>query len=196
MKKTFLALAVNITLSVPLATSAFAATLPPFTDCFAPNAGLKVKYDTGIHGIVGDARTFSGADAVYTISDKSYTQCFCPEVGNGIQTNWFKVSDLTQNEVQTFVNQGWILVLDGSIWGLEKAPYLAMNKGYTCHSVGGSSTVSNTEVSKSNDFGNGTGGGEILGVATTGSIANITALVTLGIGLVLGGISIKKFRNQ
>lgn len=196
MKKIILALAANITLSVPFANSAFAVTLPPFTDCFDPNAGLKVKYETGIHGIVGDSRTFRGRDAVYTISDKSYTQCFCPEVGNGIQTNWFKVSDLTQNEVQSFINQGWILVLDGSIWGLEKAPYLAMNKGYTCNAVGGISTVSNTEVSKNNDFGNGTGGGEILGVATTGNITNIVALITLGLGLILGGLSIKKSRNQ
>lgn len=187
MKKTFLALAANIALTIPFSTTAFAVTIPPFTDCFAPGGTLKVSYDSGTHGIVGDSRTFTGTDKVFTISDKSLTQCYCPPEGNGIQTNWFKVSELSQGEVASLQNQGWTLVLDGSIWGLEKAPYLAMNKGYTCHSVGGSSTVSSTEISKTTDFGNGIGGGEILGVATTGNIKNILAALILGLGLVTVG---------
>jgi len=187
MKKTFLALAVNIALTVPFSTAAFAVTIPPFTDCASPSGALKVSYDTGIHGIAGDSRTFSGSDKVFTISDKSLTQCYCPLEGNGIQTNWFKVSDLSESEVQSLQNQGWTLVLDGSIWGLEKAPYLALNKGYTCHSVGGSSTITNTEISKTTNFGNGIGGGEVLGVATTGNIKNILVSLILGFGLISVG---------
>lgn len=191
MKKTFLALAANITLTIPLSTAAYAITIPPFTDCVAPSGTVKASYDNGTHGIVGNSGIFTGSDKVYTISDKSLTQCFCPNNGDGIQTNWFKVSNLTENEIDSLKNQGWILVLDGSIWGLEKAPYLAKNHSFNCK--GG---VGGTEISKtySIDYGDGTGGGEILGLATTGTAKNILALTMLGLGFIIGGFSLKKIK--
>ena len=193
MKKTFLALAANITLTIPLSTAAYAVTIPPFTNCVAPSGTLKASYDNGTHGIIGNTGIFTGSDKVYTISDKSLTQCFCPNSGDGIQTDWFKVSDLTEGEINSLKNQGWTLVLDGSIWGLEKAPYLAKNHTFNCK--GG---VGGTEITKTftTDYGNGIGGGEILGLATTGTTKNIFALSLLGLGLIIGGLSLKKIKSS
>lgn len=190
MKKLILASAVNVAFFTLLSRTALAVTIPPFTDCTSPNGTLKVSYDNGTHGIVGDSGIFTGSDKVYTISDKSLTQCFCPPDGNGIQTDWFKADDLTTNEVQSLQNQGWILILDGSAWGLDKSPYLAKNKTFSCNN---GARVGGIEITKTNESA-GVGGSvlgistpSVLGIAATGNTKTVTALVIIGVIFVIVG---------
>jgi hypothetical protein len=98
-------------------------------------------------------------------------QCFCSIDGNGIQTNWWKVSSISQDQIEELKKQGWVFVGNGADWGLEQGPYLAKNQDYSCKSsgnTGGSSTTNN-----------GTGGitlgtsaennPQVLGLAATGT---------------------------
>src|SRR5438105_1101896 len=87
---------------------AFAYQVPQFPSCANPQGTLKVNYDSGTHGIAGKTDSFSGKDSVYTISPEALTQCFCSTNGQGIQTNWWKVSSLTESEINLLKSQGWI----------------------------------------------------------------------------------------
>lgn len=169
---------ISIILLVSLTYSVLAIEAPTFPSCLNPQGTLKVKYGSGVHGIVGDTREFRGSDAVYTVSNGRLFQCFCPDTGSeGIQTNWWKVASLSQTEINDFTRQGWILVEDGSLWGLDKDPYLAKNVKYICKGLGG------------------IGGGEVLGLASTGSIDSIiyeSFLVSIGLGLLLVWLLLRK----
>ncbi len=110
--------------------------VPDFPSCTSPTGTLKVSYSDGIHGIVGNSGTFTGSDAVYIVGDSNLTQCFCAADGSGIQTNWWKIGSLSQDQFNTLQSQGWIYIPTGLPWGLEDAPYFAQNTNYSC---GGSS---------------------------------------------------------
>lgn len=161
-----------------LVSRVLAIDAPIFPSCLNPQGTLKVKYESGVHGIVGDTREFRGSDAVYTISADTLFQCFCPQTDSeGIQTNWWKVLSLSQTEINDFTKQGWILIEDGSLWGLDKAPYLAKNGKYICRGIGG------------------IGGGEVLGLATTGSIDSLIYegfLISIGVCLFLIWLLLRK----
>jgi hypothetical protein len=110
----------------------YAATTPDFPSCSNPQGSLKVSYPDGVHGIPGSGSTYTGSDSVYTVSPSALTQCFCSIEGAGIQTNWWKIGSLSQEDIDYLKNLGWVYIPDGSIWGLEAASYMAFNSNYNC----------------------------------------------------------------
>lgn len=138
---------------------------PNFPTCQNPQGAIKAQYNEGNHGIVGDSATYTGKDTVYQINADTFLQCFCSPNGQGIQTNWWKVSSLNQEEIQILKNSGWIYIPNGSLWGLENAPYLTKNFNFSC------SNNNNTE----NNLQGGTGGGSILGVSATGDVLGLAS---------------------
>jgi len=173
-----------------------AQTPPDFPACSNPQGTLKVKYDSGVHGIPGDPNSYTGSDAVYTVDADRTQQCFCSDSGNGIQTNWWRIGSLTQDEIDTLVNLGWHFIPDGSLWGLDLEPYMALNSTYAC---GGGSTTSTTTSSGSSST-QGTvlaaaatsQGGSVLGLADTGDIITLYGLSVLGFASIILGTLLQK----
>jgi hypothetical protein len=118
-----------------LATPAKAVNIPDFPSCSSPRGTVRVSYDSGIHGIPGDAGRYEGSDIVYTVSDSQLVQCFCAASKSGIQTNWWKISSLSADQVSFLKNLGWIYIPSGSAWGLQDSPYMAQNSNINCGDV-------------------------------------------------------------
>lgn len=137
LKTIFLILILYFSLLGGKVPYAKAVVLPGFPICSNPQGTLKVEYNDGTHGIVGDTSEYKGSDKVYTLSDSTLLQCFCAADGNGIQTNWWKVSDLTSEEIEILKRQGWYYVANGALWGLEETAYMAFNSSYSCKESGG-----------------------------------------------------------
>lgn len=150
------------------APSAFAVTPPDFPVCSAPTGSIRVQHDNGTHGVIGNSAEFKGKDTVYNVNDNQVLQCLCTDSGDGIQTNWWKIPGLSDSEVQVLKNQGWYYVANGSLWGLDSAPYMAINNSYTC--VGGLG---------------GIGVGDVLSLAATGNKAVFYSLIIVGVGSIL-----------
>lgn len=176
--------AISVSWAVP---RVFAQTVPTFPSCLNPQGTLKVSYSEGTHGIAGSTSIYTGSDTVYRLSDETLIQCFCADDGNGIQTDWWKASTLSENEVQVLKNQGWVYVPNGALWGLTADPYLTKNSDYSCGSGGPSFAEASTYAEASADKSAGEGGiggggnvlggeldlGSILGLATTGSTGKL-----------------------
>ncbi|MBP9669944.1 hypothetical protein KBD75_00935 [Candidatus Woesebacteria bacterium] len=188
MKKSLFSI-FNILVLLFHATPVIAVSTPSFPSCANPQGNVKVSYTDGTHGIVGSGATYTGRDTVYTLSDDTVTQCFCGADGNGIQTNWWKASSLTEDQVNILKSEGWVYIPAGNLWGLAEAPYLAKNYTYSClpGSVNGSSTSQD----------NGTGGaydeGDVLGLAATGDSILVYGSAILGLILVI--IGIRRFKQ-
>lgn len=145
---------------------AFAIDIPNFPSCNNPHEYVRVYNATGNHGIVGSNSTYSGSDTVYDIGNSNHYQCYCSDSGQqGIQTNWWKISSLDQNQINQLLGLGWHYVADGSAWGLESGNYLAINSNYSCR---GGEVLG---ISKSM--------GEVLGLAYTGGTSQILSLFGL-----------------
>lgn len=172
---------------------ASAVSDPPLFSCQQPVGSVIAAYEEGTHGIPGDTSTHTGSDYVYKVDDAHVLQCFCPEQGQvGIQSNWWKVLQLSMEEVEYYVKRGWVYVPNGQLWGLDESPYLVKNASYECRGVGGSngsggsSNGSSSTNNSTNDQG-GVGGagavlGEVLGVsvlAATGGVRTIFLLVMI-----------------
>jgi hypothetical protein len=147
---------------------ALAVDVPTFPTCVSPQGSIRAEYQDGVHGIVGSSATYTGKDTVYNISDDMVMQCFCADDGVGIQTNWWKASSLTNEQIDILKSEGWYYVPAGDLWGLEASPYVAKNIAYSCR------------PSSSNPPGTGTGGGEsgggsISGASTQGSVLGLAA---------------------
>lgn len=160
-KSIFLATIVSFVLFLNIFVPySYAAPTPPeFSSCVNPQGTVKADYSSGTHGVPGVTTSYQGSDTVYNISGNALTQCLCTVDGEGIQTNWWKVSSLTSQEIETFKTQGWVFIPDGSAWGLDPVTYLAKNANYSCR---------------------GRGGGDILGLASTGNIMIIYGLILIG----------------
>lgn len=177
----FLANAASVTL---------AAFEPGFPSCVNPSGNVKVKYESGDHAIIGNPYTQSGEDVVYWQGAGSALQCFCPpEHGSGIQTNWWRIGNsLTQSEIDTKINLGWIFVPNGADWGLDPAAYLARNYQYSCNpedpSDGIGGAILPTAASTS-----------VLGLANTGGVATIVLAGTLGGSMFILGL-VSRFTNK
>jgi len=204
MKNLFIKLLLIVILLSVSVKPALAVEMPSFPVCSNPQGTVKVAYESGIHGVPGDSNTYSGKDVVYSINPDLSTQCLCTVNGGGIQTNWWKVSSLDPEQKQILINQGWILIPDGSAWGLEKGEYLAKNISYSC-----GSTTTNT----------GTGGGDglgcathscntttqsvlgsmtkaVLGLANTGNAMFIALVLLSGFALLTSGVVISNKKNK
>jgi len=177
-----------------------AITSPEFPMCSNPVGNLSADYATGTHGIVGNAISFTGADKVYTFANNNALQCFCPENGAGIQTNWWKIENMTESEISELENDGWMYVANGANWGLAQGPYLAKNINFSCSSGsnngdgGSSSSNSGGGSSSSSNSGSGSvlGAGSVLGLATTGSMVKIFEYIAFGFALIATGIVVRK----
>lgn len=133
MKKLSIAILSLIVIFMASATPALAVTTPDFGSCQNPQiAASQINYGSN-HGVIGKTQTYSGKDTIYQLSNGNVTQCLCPDSGTGIQTDWYKVSGISENDIHVLEKQGWTYVVTGSSWGLEDVPYLAKNIDYTCH---------------------------------------------------------------
>lgn len=189
-----LLVAISIFFVFPIITSAvvYAATPPDFPNCVSPKGTVTSSYPSGSFGIAGSTGSFSGSDTVYKLSPDTLTQCFCSVDGAGTQTNWWKVSSLTNTEINELVAQGWIFVPDGSVWGLDQAPYLAKNANYSCKSGGGSGGSSGGSSSSNGGSVQGASTGQVLGLASTGNIALATTLLVGGLVFLSTGLFVAK----
>lgn len=178
-------------------------TTPSFPSCSDPQGDLIVKYEEGIHGIPGDETTHTGTDAVYTVSEEAVAQCYCTVDGDGVQTNWWKVSSLTFDQVEFLKKAGWIYIPDGSVWGLQAAPYMAQNIKFSCGEAGSGEDEGTAHHHHHHSSGEilasaaatvrGTGG-QILGLAATGNFPEI--LISLGLGLFASAAGIFFLRKR
>lgn len=194
MKKIVIVLLTFVSSAVFTPRATFAAEIPPLYTCIAPTGTLKANYSAGIHGIPGDTNTYSGTDKVYTISDDYAMQCFCPEGGTGIQTDWVKATEFSTEEIKIYTNSGWMYIPNGSPWGLQDAPYLAKNSSYACKSSGsgGGSSSSSSSSGVGGASSSNTSGGSVLGLATTGNTPFILSVFLSGIALISSGILLRK----
>lgn len=172
-----------------------------FISCINPAGEIKANYEDGTHGIVGSTNTYVGKDTVYSLSGDALTQCFCSSDGKGIQTNWWKISSLTQNEINGLISQGWHYVPNGALWGLDPAPYLAFNSEYICKSTERPGEFSPTTDIPGPGGSGGQGGsvagistgiGQVLGLASTGNTKFMYVVFSISIFSLLSGLYLKK----
>lgn len=156
------------------AATAKALTIPNFPTCNAPEGIVKVHYPDGVHGIPGSTSEYRGSDTVYKITDDLIMQCYCAPDATGIQSNWWKVSHLSQEEKEYLVRSGWISIPNGALWGLDNAPYMVKNVDIVCGERGGA-PVSNPQI---------------LGLAATGRNHTRILVGILGTGSLLAGLYI------
>lgn len=197
-------------LSTP--SQAQALTPPNFPTCVNPEGQIKIEYTDGQHAIVGKYDgTVNGHDTVYTLNESSLTQCLCTVDGVGTQTNWWKVSSITDDDRKLLENSGWYYIPDGSQWGLEATPYMAFNTTYSClvqtnsnNSSSNSSNSSSSNSSNNSSNSNSTSGqilaattdGDVLGLSTTGnSLLLLVAILATLVSFVATVVTDPK-RNQ
>ena len=189
MKQPALLLSTILALSLFYRTPVVQAVTPPdFPACANPQGTLKVSYEDGVHGIAGNTAEYKGSDSVYQISDTTWLQCFCSQDGEGIQTNWWKVSSLIEEDIQVLKNQGWSFIPSGALWGLDDEPYMANNSPYACN--GGSSDSGQILASAASITDS------VLGLASTGNISLIYGLASVGAGSLFLGILARKRRRE
>ncbi|MFA9288659.1 MAG: hypothetical protein ACEQSA_02155 [Weeksellaceae bacterium] len=194
------ALVIFLFLAVP---SILAQVIPTFPTCLNPQGALKVRYETGTHGVPGNTNTYYGMDSVYTLTDNTLMQCLCPDNGQGIQTNWWKVTDLTQEQIKNLQQQGWIYIPNGAVWGLDEAPYLAKNENYVCRGGIGGSGGSQGGSSGSSNSGSSAGAasvagsvGEVLGLASTGNSTTVLFYLVSGVTLLSLGFYLQTVHTR
>lgn len=158
-----------VALFIPRAS--YAITEPSFPNCVNVLAPVKVAYDFGTHGIPGRMGDHQGRDTVYFLDNANLLQCFCPQDFNGIQTNWWKANNISDPDIQTFKNLGWIFIPNGELWGLENTAYLAKNIDYNC-----------APGQK----------GEALGLATTGGFGQFYVFFALSVLSLVAGVVITR----
>jgi len=174
----FLFLAV---LFVGNASYAIADVTPPnFTSCLNPQGTIQARYDSGVHGIVGDSATYSGQDTVFSLSGNNVTQCFCANTGQGIQTNWWDVRGMNPSDIAFLKNQGWILVQTGQTWGLVNDPYLAQNMNFTCSTTTTAVVEGASEASSNSSNNGGSTNSSSSSTSNTNQIAPLLQLANTG----------------
>lgn len=187
MKKTVaLAFSIFALASIFSAPTAQALELPAFSSCPAPGGVSIASYSDGIHGVPGDATTYIGSDEVYKLNESQVVQCLCPANTSGIQTWWWKASELTQSDILELDSKGWIYVPNGSLWGLDEAVYYAKNLPYSCGGIGGGDNGESDSNTSASEGVGGASTSQVLGAfAATGNSSTILAYITTGLGLFL-----------
>lgn len=171
-----------------LATPVWAVTPPNFPACSNPTGNLVVSYEAGLHGIVGQPNSASGSDKVYSLAEIGNVQCFCAISGEGIQTNWWKTSSLTQDEIEQLKKLGWVYVPTGAVWGLEDTSYMAKNEPYACRSTTSSSSSQGSVLSTAATDTKP----QVLGLAATGDTQMLLTLIILSFTSLILGIWARK----
>lgn len=211
MKKFIAQASLVLLITLQAVRPAYAVDVPDFPACANPNGEVIAHYDEGTHGIAGSSGTYTGSDTVYRVSDVQTTQCFCSTDGNGIQTNWWNASSLTQDQVAILKADGWIYVPTGNLWGLTNDPYMAKNISYRCLPQGGGDPNGGGD-GKSDGKSDGrsscpectqppvggqvlgTSTGDVLGLAATGDSWILYTVFGISLFLLLSGIL--KFRKS
>lgn len=187
-----------ILLLLTFTTKAVASEEPAFGSCLNPQGEIVASYGNGTHGVPGRDNSYTGTDNVYSIGNGNYAQCLCPDGGNGIQTNWLKVSADEQDKIKVYQSQGWIYIPDGSAWGLSADPYLAMNSEFACNpQIGGGQGDGRSDGlsdgrSDGRSSGSSTPSTGVLGLATTGNTLFIWSVLLTGTILLSAGIIVSK----
>lgn len=183
MNKSFITL--TLLFLFAFTSTAHAVTLPTFPSCVNPQGTVKSTYSEGTHGVPGSANSYLGSDTVYNVLGDSVTQCFCSDDGQGIQSNWFAVEQLSEEEIQDLKNDGWTLIPNGLAWGLADKPYMVKNTNYSCGTsrVGGDSSTNSGSSSNPS----------VLGLATTG---NGIVMMLSGFGALLAIILARRLRRN
>lgn len=178
-----------------------------FASCDSPSGSLTANYHQGEHAIVGTQNLQSGSDQVYDQGQDNYTQCFCPTTSTtGIQTNWLAAGQLSKEEINVLITQGWTYFDDGAGWGLSDQPYLANNLNFSCNKGGGGSTNNNgsngssgtSSTNTSSTSSAGGQGGSVLGISSLAATSSpntpyqIWILTILALGLIVYGYKLQK----
>lgn len=193
MKKTSIIL-LSLLFLQSFASTSFALAEPPQFSCQSPVGNTIADFNEGTHGIAGESATFVGSDVVYSVDSDHVLQCFCPSDSNsGIQSNWAKLTDTSEDTINYYQKLGWSYVPNGTAWGLDDSAYIVKNDYYGCHgdqggipvSDGGSTSGSTNSSSDGSSSGNNDlAQGGILGANTlayTGNDQTIFMYVTLGL---------------
>ena len=194
MKKLILAL---IFLIFGLQSQVWATAESDFPLCANPSGEIRAKYDSGVHGVIGDEREYQGADTVYSLGSGDYTQCLCPLSGDGIQTNWMNAQNIPEDDQKILISKGWIYTPDGSVWGLDSTAYLAKNSNYICsaQAAAGEESANTASVSQSSRSANedqiASSKRDIFNLASTGHLKSIIVILALGVLLMLGSKNIQ-----
>lgn len=183
----------GISLAILLTVStrqAYAMAVPNFGSCLNPQVAASQVNTGANHGVAGQSSAYSGTDTIYSLQDGNVLQCLCPVEGSGIETEWMKISGISQEELNSFQSQGWIYIPTGAAWGLEDVPYLAKNSDYSCkgsnQSTSSNSNSGNNGQSTATVVSASTQQG-VLGLASTGTALPIYALIFAGfVSLFLG----------
>src|SRR5689334_3081617 len=129
--KYLLSIVLYVLIATILAVYSFAeVSTPNFPECNHPQGKIIAHYDSGTHGIPGSAAEYVGSDTVYLLNPNTLMQCFCSTNGNGIQTNWWKISSISDADVEILKNLGWVYIPTGALWGLQDTPYMAIDSPY------------------------------------------------------------------
>lgn len=177
--------ALSVRFNVP---KAYAVVPPDFPSCVNPQGSLKAQYNQGTHGVIGNTNEFKGKDSVYTMNENQTMQCLCTENGQGIQTNWWKISGLSEPDIQILKNSGWFFVPNGALWGLDDAQYMAINRSYSCSGSGNSTGGIGGQVL-------GASAGSVLGLAITGNTQFILFIILSGLILLSLGVALPKIKK-
>jgi hypothetical protein len=131
-KKALAISSIAVALSMSVALPAYATDVPNFGSCVNPQWGqTQSNYNSNNgNGVIG-VGSFSGTDTIYS-SNGNLLQCLCTNSGQGYQTNWLNVSNLSQNDIDNLKARGWMYVPDGRAWGLSANAYMAQNSNYAC----------------------------------------------------------------
>ncbi|QQS39278.1 PKD domain-containing protein [Candidatus Woesebacteria bacterium] len=109
--------------------------VPSFPSCPIGNTGDWVHSDHGFHHIPGQEATIEGSDDVYQLENSNFIQCLCAiDDSKSTQTIWWNItnSDLSDQEIQNYLSDGWYLENGGS-WNLIQGnTYLAKNSSRLC----------------------------------------------------------------
>lgn len=118
---------------------------PSFPRCIDQSAnGDWVHYDTGLHQVVGNG-LMEGTDDVYSLDGGNYLQCLCEPNDNGTETIWWRVDELSQEDIDYFTANGYFYV-NGEQWNLGDHMYLAKNGEYLCSEPTPTPTSTPTET--------------------------------------------------
>jgi hypothetical protein len=176
--------------------------IPSFDSCHNPVGSVQADYSTGQHAIVGVIGLQNGSDKVFSNGNNNYTQCFCPSSGNGgIKTNWLAAGNISKEDKNVLITQGWNYIENGTDWGLSNQPYLAKNIEFSCGGSGGGGEGGGGGTgggSSSGGQGGIGGGGEVLGISTLANTSSdiskyqILLTILLSIGLIAYGYKIQK----
>jgi len=183
MTTKIVSLAVFLTICSSLVGQVNAAvTVPGFPSCVNPQGALKVSYDNGSHAIIGMDGLRTGSDKVFKVSDyNQLIQCFCPENGNGIQTNWYAVDKLSIGDIEILQKEGYFYAPDGEDWGLADLPYIAKNYDYNCKPTSNSTPTPTPQTSVAG----------VLALANTGNITFVYSLMLVGFASLLTGLLLR-----